>query len=144
MRFLATALALADPSGIAASGTAPPGSLTITVDHPIGVEASTMARYLRGGGVVLPRTTESDQAIKGDVLSVNHNGGVDVVVLTTHGSPDHLTARVAADPRLRTGIEVGIACRRQDATATTAEVSDCRLVSAPGTPPATITFTGAR
>ena len=143
MRFLATALALADPSGIAASKTEPPRSLTIAVDHPIGVEASKIARYLRGGGVVLPRTSESDQAIRGEVLSVNHNGAVDVVVLTTHGSPDHLTARVAADPRLRTGIEIGIACRRQDATATTAEVSECRLVSAPGMPPAAITFTGA-
>ena len=118
---------------------------TIPVDHPVGVEASRLARSIMSGGMRLPVTyTDRDLAVMGTVVSVRHRTGMDEAVLTTNGSADRLTARIAPSDKLKTGERVGLACRKVSGNATTAVVARCRLVSAPGLAPATMTLTPVR
>ncbi len=113
----------------------------IRVDHPVGVEASTLARSIKRGNLAVPYIYDGEILIMGAVVSVGRHDTDRAVVLTTIGSSDHLTAYVLPDPHLVVGSFVGIACHKADGTETTAEVSECKLISAPGMPAFSMTVT---
>lgn len=129
----------ADPS-VAAARRMP---FTTQVNHPVGVEASSFARSIIEGGLEVPRTYDGELAVMGNVLSVKHNAKMEIAVLTTGNSPYHLIAHIATDSHLKAGTFVGIACKKADGTERVAIVLECTLISAPGMPAASMTFTPA-